>query len=215
MPLDVHQHLGVVHRSVESLEHNGKPARAVVLSRNYNTHIDDLWDALTNAERIPRWFMPIEGSLTLGGRYQLVGNAGGTITECTPPAELGLTWEMQQQVSWVQVRLTKESRDRTRLTLRHIAELTPESEQFWAQFGPGAVGVGWEAGLLGMALYLADPDAKKIDENTFATTPEGLEFFRGSAGQWGDAAIAAGEDVEGARVAARNTAGFYTGQPPA
>jgi uncharacterized protein YndB with AHSA1/START domain len=215
MPVDVHRHLGAVLRSVESLEHNGKPARAVVLSRHYDTGIDDLWDALTNARRIPRWFMPIEGNLTLGGRYQLIGNAGGTITQCDAPTVLGLTWEMQNQVSWVEVRLSEDSQERTRLTLRHIAELTPESEQFWAQFGPGAVGVGWEAGLLGMALYLSDPTAEKIDENSFAATPDGLAFFRGSAEQWGETAIAAGEDVDQSRTAARNTAGFYTGQPPA
>jgi len=28
-----------------------------------------------------RWFLPIEGDLKLGGKYQLKGNAGGTITQ--------------------------------------------------------------------------------------------------------------------------------------
>ena len=214
MTLDVHRHLGAVERSVESLDLDGKPARAVVLSRTYDTDINDLWDALTSARRIPRWFMPVEGDLTLGGRYQLIGNAGGTITECTPPAALGLTWEMRGQVSWVEVHLAAQSPDRTRLTLRHIAEFTAESAQFWDQFGPGAVGVGWEGGLLGMAMYLADPTADKLDENAFGTRPEGRGFLMGSAEQWGEAAIAAGENVEQARAAARNTAGFYTGQPP-
>ena len=57
----------------------------VVASRSYDTDIDDLWEAITNAERIPRWFLPITGELRLGGRYQLQGNAGGTITACEPP----------------------------------------------------------------------------------------------------------------------------------
>jgi uncharacterized protein YndB with AHSA1/START domain len=211
MTINVGNYLGAVQRSVVALEVEGQPARAVVLTRVYDTDIDDLWDALTHRERIPRWFMPVEGDLRLGGRYQLIGNAGGTITDCAPPSHLGVTWEMQGQVSWVEVRLAKEGVDRTRFTLKHTAHLSP----FWDQYGPGAVGVGWEGGLLGMALYLADPDAEKIDESKFAMSPEGKAFFVGSAEAWGEAAIASGDAPDQARTAARNTAAFYTGQPPA
>ncbi len=214
MAIDVHRHLGAVDRLVESFERDGKPMRAVVLQRKYETDVEDLWDALTNAERIPRWFMPIEGDLRLGGRYQLIGNAGGTITTCDPPVALGLTWEMRGQVTWVEVHLASDSPERTALTLRHIAEVTPEGDQFWEQFGPGAVGVGWEGGLLGMALHLESPELPKMDEAAFGATPEGQSFMLGSAEQWGDAAIAAGESVEQARAAARRTGAFYTGQPP-
>ncbi len=214
MAIDVHRHLGAVDRSVESFDRDGKPVRAVVLRRSYDADIDDLWNALTSAERIPRWFMPVEGDLTLGGRFQLIGNAGGTITTCNAPAELGLTWEMRGQVSWVEVHLASESQHRTRLTLRHIAEVTPEGAQFWEQFGPGAVGVGWEGGLMGMDLYLVNPTVPKIDANAFGTSQEGLALFRGSAERWGDAAVAAGDSEAAAREAARNTASFYTGQPP-
>ncbi len=62
-----------------------RPARAVIASRTYPTTIDDLWDALINPIRIPRWFLPISGDLRLGDRYQLHGNAAGTITEGDPP----------------------------------------------------------------------------------------------------------------------------------
>ncbi len=50
----------------------------VVARRRYAGAVDEVWDALTNPERIPRWFLPISGELRLGGRYQLTGNAGGT-----------------------------------------------------------------------------------------------------------------------------------------
>lgn len=82
MPSDAVRHAGAVVRSVEDREHEGKPARVVLASRRYATDIEDAWDALTNAERIPRWFLPISGDLRLGGRYQLEGNAEGSITEC-------------------------------------------------------------------------------------------------------------------------------------
>jgi uncharacterized protein YndB with AHSA1/START domain len=210
MTFDIESHLGQVERSVVDLEKDGKAARAVILSRSYDTDIDDLWDALTTAERIPRWFLPIEGDLRLGGRFQFKGNAGGEITACEPPEYLGATWEMHGDVSWVDVRLVSESRDRARLTLTHTAIVSP----FWGQFGPGAVGVGWELGLVGLALYLADPDAPKIDEEVFAKSPEGKAFMRQSARAWGEADIARGEDAAQAHAASERTANFYTGETP-
>lgn len=210
MDIDVARHLGAVKRSVKALEKDGKPARAVILTRTYDTDLADLWDVVTNPERLPRWFLPVEGDLKLGGRYQLKGNAGGTITDCEPPRLLGLTWEMQGQVSWVEVRLTKESAQRSQLTLTHIAHVT----DFWTQYGPGAVGVGWELGLLGLALHLTDP-AAKLDEATFSASPEAKPYMRGSSEGWGEAAIAGGEPPEQARAAVRATTAFYTGEPPA
>ncbi|HWL61260.1 MAG TPA: SRPBCC family protein [Steroidobacteraceae bacterium] len=210
MTVEVAHHLGAVRRSVRSLERDGRPARAVILTRTYDTDQADLWNALTSPERLPRWFLPVEGDLKLGGRYQLKGNAGGTITDCEPPAHLGLTWEMRGQVSWVEVRLERESATRTRFTLTHTAPLS----DFWKQFGPGAVGVGWELGLMGMALHLADP-AAKFDEVAFAASPESRVYMTGSSEKWGEAAIAGGEDPDQARAAVRNTTAFYTGQPPA
>ena len=82
MNFDVQANLDAAKRSVSSLERDEKPARAVTLTRSYETTLDDLWDAVTNGERIPRWFLPITGVLGTGGRYQLEGNAGGTITAC-------------------------------------------------------------------------------------------------------------------------------------
>ena len=82
MDFDVETHLSAVERSVSALERGGQPARAVTLSRIYLTTVDDLWDAVTNPERIPRWFLPISGDLEAGGRYQLEGNAGGVIEAC-------------------------------------------------------------------------------------------------------------------------------------
>ena len=73
-------------------------SQLVIATRNYDTDIDDLWDALTSAERIPRWFLPISGELKPGGRYQFQGNAGGKITRCEPPRLLSVTWEYGAEV---------------------------------------------------------------------------------------------------------------------
>ena len=208
MNFDPETHLAAAQRSVSFLERNGQSASAVTLSRSYATTVADLWDAVTNAERIPRWFLPVSGNLELYGRYQLEGNAGGTITACEPLSHFALTWEFGGDVSWVEIRLSEDGTGEERLTLTHTALLS----EHWDQYGPGAVGVGWEMGLLGLALYIEHPDEPKIDEEAFATSPEGQALLTGSSEAWADAAIVAGTAPEIARAAAGRTAAFYTGE---
>ena len=201
--------IGAVAREVRDGEREGKPVRTVVASRTYDTEIDDLWDALTNAERIPRWFMPISGELKLGGRYQLEGNAGGVITACEPPRHLALTWEFGGGMSWVEVDLAA-SGDGAWLELRHTAPI----DAHWEKFGPGAVGVGWELGLMGLARHLADPGATRPPEGdpAWMETPDAKRFMSLSSAAWGEADIAAGADPVQARAAAHSTGKFYRGE---
>ena len=56
--------------------------RTVVLRRRYAAAVEDVWDAITDPERIGRWFLPVSGDFRPGGTYQLEGNAGGTILRC-------------------------------------------------------------------------------------------------------------------------------------
>ena len=209
MNFDVECHLGAVQRSMSSPERDGQPARAVTLSRSYPTTIEDLWDAVTDAERIPRWFLPVTGELAPGGRYQLEGNAGGVIGECVRPSHFALTWEFGDDTSWVEVSLSDEGAGCARLTLTHTAHLS----EHWDEYGPGAVGVGWELGLLGLALHVAQPDEPKPDDAAFAASPSGKAFVRGSSVGWRQAAISSGTDPDAADAAARRTAAFYTGEP--
>ena len=102
MNFNVQENLSAVDRSVSSVVRDGQPAHAVILSRSYPTSLEDLWDAVTNADRIPRWFLPISGDLELGGSYQLEGNAGGRITACQPPSQYAITWEFGGFISWVE-----------------------------------------------------------------------------------------------------------------
>ena len=208
MNFDPESHLGAVERSVSYLERDGQPASAVTLSRSYETTAEDLWDVVTNGERIPRWFLPVSGDLELGGRYQLEGNAGGSITECEPLSYFALTWEFAGDVSWVDVSISNGENGSVSLTLTHTALLSPH----WDEYGPGATGVGWEMGLKGLALHLADPDAPMPDEVEFATSPEGRAYISGSSDGWAQASIAAGTDPDSALAAARNTTAFYTGE---
>lgn len=193
-------------RTVAHVEVNGKAARAVTLARHYTTPPADLWDALTNRERLPRWFLPVSGELVEGGHYQLEGNAGGTIRACEAPHRLDLTWEFGGGVSWVEVVLTEEG-DGTRLRLTHTAY----TDEHWEQYGPGAAGIGWDLGWLSLAIHLI-PGAEPLDEAALASSPEGKAFIARCGEAWGEAAIRAGEDPVAARAAARNTIAFYSGE---
>ena len=157
---------------------------------------------------MPRWFLPVTGDLQLGGRYQLEGNAGGVITACRRLSHFALTWEFGGDVSWVEVRLSDGGAGRVRLTLAH----TSHHSAHWDEFGPGATGVGWELGLMELAVHVAQPDEAQMDEAAFVASPEGKAIIIGSSEAWGRAAIAAGADPAAARAAAQRTSAFYTGE---
>ena len=208
MDFNVQENLSAVDRSVSSLERDGHPAHAVILSRGYATTVEDLWDAVTNADRIPRWFLPISGNLELGGSYQLEGNAGGRITVCKPQLHYAITWEFGGLISWVHVRVSDDEPGHARFTLTHTAH----HSDHWDTYGPGATGVGFEMGLLGLAMHLTDPNQPKPDPLEFAMSPDGKALITGSGQAWGEAAIAAGANPDLARAAAARTIAFYTGE---
>ena len=201
-------HIDATTRTVSPHDREGKPAAHVTLSRTFDTNIEDLWGAVTNPDRIPRWATNVTGDLQLNGRYQIEANASGTIAECEPQSHVALTWEFAGDVSWVEFQFASETPDCVRLTLTHTSHLSPH----WHTYGPGATGVGWELALAGLALYLADPNFEKPDEMEFVTSDDGKAFITGSSNAWAEAAIAAGTDPETAQTAANSTTAFYTGE---
>ena len=209
MKFDIPAQLGLVTRQVRAREHQGQAAHVVAASRDYDTSIADLWDALTNAERIPRWFLPISGELRVGGRYQLQGNAGGTIETCTPPHQLALTWEFGGEISWLELRLSEHG-EGTRLELEH---LVPVNEH-WQKFGPGAVGVGWDLTLQGLGRHLASGEAvDPAQALAWMGSAEGKAFLAHSSDDWCRAAIASGTPASVAQAAAARTTAAYAGAP--
>jgi uncharacterized protein YndB with AHSA1/START domain len=206
--IDVDHQINAVTRKVGTTTLEAGEARVVTVSQTYATDLDDLWDACTNAERIPRWFMPVTGDLQVGGRYQLEGNAGGEVLGCDPPKSFSATWEYGGDVSWITVRLTAEGSDKTRFELELVAHV---NQELWDQFGPGAVGIGWDQGLIGLRLHLAEGEA--FDREAAAAWPltdEGKEFTTKSSERWYEAAVADGDDPEAARSAADRTTAAYT-----
>jgi uncharacterized protein YndB with AHSA1/START domain len=212
--IDVIQQIEAVQREVGSGRLPAGEARVIRMRRTYDSSIDDVWDALSDPSRISRWFLPVSGDFRIGGRFQFEGNAGGEILACERPERLKVSWVMGDPsdpaaVSELEVRLHRAREDATTLELEHVAVVPDE---MWDQFGPGAVGVGWDGGFLGLGLHLAS-GATVEDPMAWQLSDEGREFSERSSQAWGAANLAAGADPE---VVARNveaTTSFYTTAP--
>jgi uncharacterized protein YndB with AHSA1/START domain len=211
--IDVAHQISAVQRRVGTRTLEAGEARIVVISQTYDAAVEDVWDACTNAERIGRWFLPVSGELKPGGRYQLEGNAGGTIERCDPPEGFFITWEFGGEVSWVEVRLTAAAPDRTQLEIEHIAHA---SDEMWAQFGPGAVGIGWDSMILGLSLHLSGAPAMDPAQGAaWAASDEGRRFMTLSGERWCAAHIASGGDEAQARAMSERVIAAYTAAPSA
>ena len=204
------EQISAVRRQVGDRTLEAGEARVATISQVYDTGLDDLWDAVTDAERIARWFLPISGELREGGKYQLEGNASGTITRCDKPHGFAATWEFNGEVSWVEVRLSAEGDGRARFELEHVAHV---ADELWDQYGPGAAGLGWDMGLVGLYLHLADPAAPRDNAAIAAWTAseDGKLHLRLSSDSWAEADIANGTDPAAARERADRCYAAYTG----
>ncbi|MFV2022345.1 SRPBCC family protein [Micromonospora sp. LOL_023] len=210
--IDIKQQINDVRRAVGSRVLEAGEARVVTVSQTYRGDLADVWDACTNAERIPRWFLPISGELRLGGHYQLEGNASGTVERCDPPHGFAATWEFGGQVSWIEVHLTEQPAGQVELTLEHVAHI---DDELWAQFGPGAAGMGWDGALLGLAIHLSGaPPLTPAEAVAWMGSDEGRQFNTLSSEQWYGASVAAGTPAAEARAAADRCLAAYTGVEP-
>jgi len=214
--MDITARLDAVDRAVATEERDGEQVRVQTLAQTYPAPIDDVWDALTSAERLPRWFLPVTGELRLGGRYQLEGNASGTVESCDAPHAFGVTWEFGGGVTWVNVRLTEVDAEHTRFQLEHVARAGDiGGDEMWEQFGPSATGIGWDQTLLGFTEHLTGGTLTPDNSAEWVQGEEGLRFMRESADRWALAHAASGTDPDVARAAADTTYAVYTGAAPA
>ncbi|WP_265523513.1 SRPBCC family protein [Oerskovia flava] len=210
---DLLAELEAVRREVGGAELPAGAARRIALTRTYDADVADVWDALTDPDRIRRWFLPVTGDLRLGGHYQLEGNAGGEIRVCDEPRRLQVTWifgeaPSEEDSSIVEVRLEPAADGSTELVLEHVAVVP---EEMWDRYGPGATGVGWDLTLLGLAAHLAGVELG--DPAEAERSPQMRQAMADSSRAWGAANVAAGADEDEAGAAVTRTTEFYA--PPA
>ncbi|MFE6934096.1 SRPBCC family protein [Streptomyces sp. NPDC057699] len=201
-----------VHREVGTRRVESEEAGTVLLRRTFDAGPAEVWDAVTSPERIARWFLPVTGEFRVDGHYQLEGNAGGEILECLPRERLRVSWLFGPDpgFSEVEVRLAPapEGGDRTVLELEHVAVVP---EEFRSQYGPGAVGIGWDLAFLGLGWHLAGEGLSPEDAVEWQTSPEAKAFVARSGEEWGRAFAASGADPETVTATTVATIEFYTG----
>ncbi|ROP36718.1 SRPBCC domain-containing protein [Saccharothrix texasensis] len=181
--IDIADQLKAIHRGV----HEGSDKTVgVLLRRTYDAAAADVWDAVTDPDRLKRWFLPVSGDLREGGTFQVEHNASGSVLTCSPPKLLRLTWGADTSI--VELRLTEDGDERTTVELEHTV---PKA---MAGSGAGAlyVGPGWDGGFLGLGLYLAGEVHDDFDPVAAADAPETRRFNAGSIDAWAAAVAESG-----------------------
>jgi uncharacterized protein YndB with AHSA1/START domain len=174
--IDIATQLKAIHREVAQRPTDSGEGVSVLVRRSYDAPIEDVWNAITDPDRMKRWFLPVSGDLRVGGTFQLEGNAGGEILRCEPPRLLEVTFG--GPTSLVALRLSPDGDSDTVLELEHTVPIE------MAGSGAGAlyVGPGWDGALMALDLFLhgevsADPVAA-------ASSPEGQRFSEQSVHAW-------------------------------
>ena len=137
-------------------------AGTVTFTRRYATAAADLWDALTDPDRVGRWLGTVHGDLRAGGHYALAMGADesqtatGEILDCDRAAgRLSLAWRFPgEDVSRVDVEVRADG-DAALLVLVH-SELTAE--------GVRGYGAGWHATLDQLEDHLAGRPVRAWDD---------------------------------------------------
>lgn len=189
---DILDELGATSRGVRRQRTDGTEEVVVVIRRTYEAAVEDVWAAVTDPDRLRRWFLPVSGDLRVGGAYQLEGNVGGEIRRCEAPSRLSVTWGMESSV--VDLRLSADGGDRTVLDLEHSVPVEI------AGSGAGAlyVGPGWDISIQGLANFLDGVVAD--DPAAWEGTLEGQRFSARSIAAWTEA-IGAGDTATADEIA--------------
>ena len=184
--IDILEHINAVRREVSR---TGETV-TVLMRRSYRAEPAEVWDALTDPDRMRRWFMPVTGELKVGGSFQLEGNAGGEILECEPPKRFKVTFG--GPTSLLELRLLPGADASTELELEHSMSEAP------APGGSGAlwVGPGWDGGLLGLALYVNGELPADTNPMEMANSAEVIAYNEQCVRAWIEAIRASGTTTE-------------------
>lgn len=158
-------------------------AHSAIMRRIYPAPIDEVWSAITDPNRINRFFLPVSGDLREGGSFSIEMNADGEILKCDAPHLLRLTWSFEGAVpDEVEIRLT-EVEGGTQLELEHasVRDVLVSSDP---RVGDWGVGAGWEAPLKYLGKYLAGELPNKPSLEWYEPTEEDAALSRDASMAW-------------------------------
>lgn len=197
MIIDIAEQIGATSRKVEQQHTQGGDLIAVTLQRSYPAEAADVWQAITDPERVRRWFTALSGDLREGGNFQLEGHAGGDILTCEPPRHLVVTFGGESSI--VDVVLSANGHE----TVLELTQSVP-IELAGGPAGALYVGPGWDGALLGIALHLAGGFTG--DPLAAANSPQVQDFNLSSIKEWVTAIEASGTADADAISAAQQAA---------
>jgi uncharacterized protein YndB with AHSA1/START domain len=158
-------------------------AHSAIMRRVYPAPIDEVWSAITEPDRINRFFLPVSGDLREGGTFALEMNAEGEILKCEAPHLLRLSWSFEGSVpDEVEVRLTTVDGG-TRLELEHasVRDVLVSSDPRTGDWG---IGAGWEPPLKYLGRYLAGELPNKPSLEWYEPTEEDAALSRDAGMAW-------------------------------
>jgi len=126
---------------------------------------------------------------------------------CTTVQDLGRHGCQQYGVS------VSGAMDRLALVIANRLVNNHDSAAGLDKHGPGAVGVGWDGMVLGLAQHFAGGSLVPAEAMAWMMSDEGREFMTLSSLRWQEANIEAGTDPAVAAAAAARTTAAYTAVP--
>lgn len=163
--------------AIEGTLHSDGGKGVVRMKSRYATDIDDLWAALTDPQRLARWYGKVDGDLRLGGEFTATVHGSGwdgrgRIDVCDPPRKLEVTmWEEEGAEHVARAELVADGDNTTLVVEVRGVPL----ELVWAY------GAGWQAHLENLGAQLSGQDCSDWPSDSWPRWEELAPSYRETA----------------------------------
>jgi uncharacterized protein YndB with AHSA1/START domain len=132
----------------------------VRMEDHFDTHVDDLWSALTDPRRLARWYGRTEGDLRLGGAFRLLVDGSGwegtgRVEVCEPPRRLVVTTRELDRPFDVRLEATLAADGDGTILVIEARGLPMDKVHFY--------GAGWQVNVENLAAYVTDREREVTD----------------------------------------------------
>jgi uncharacterized protein YndB with AHSA1/START domain len=154
-------------------------AGVVRVEERYATDIDDLWSALTDPDRLARWYGQVDGELGLGGEFRMSVDASGwegtgRVEACEPPRRLMVTTKELSESFRKTVEATLTSEDDHTVLVIEVRGMPLDKIAFF--------GAGWQIHTEDLAAYLAGGERGDTEARWDELVPPYQDLASGIAG---------------------------------